>query len=700
MMRHYLYLWLFAVVISSTALSGIPPALDQLVIDLESGDNGTLQARARQVLPSYGIGAAEKMIPLLTHANQKTAAAALRVLEDILHESIHQATQEEQQCLSALIVSLLAPETTDQQKVLALQLLPYVPYLQIPLDNLSALLQQEAWREATRTALQQLQSPQAHELLCEALNDADDSFKVALLRSIAAFPPEALCPELKKYLDAPSDAVRAAALRALAKTGDPDLLPRAQQICEEVSEEYAFDAWDGRLRLNDALAERGGMWEQVMESYRNILKHAPYTLIQGGAIIGLGRYGDSGSISMIMDALDEDKEGVLEAAALEAFRALKGREVRMELAAVWAHCSATMKIGFVQLFADHPYPEYKEVLLAAAEDDNLLVQKAARKALVQAALPEAVAIFEACLRADKDTAHTDIYKEALEALPLLAERLLQAGHKEASGQAWLSIYRHAEQDALRGQALEHVIQNPVAEAFDIILDLADGDTLLHLPPVGLFGIALKAIAGDRVEEGQRLLEQALPQMTTTQTVQEALAMLPAHDSDPTLRSKLGIIPSWHIVGPFPWSAAAGFSQNYINEPQINLKASYTRDEDTLTWKEVHSADPGGLINLHSVLGAVDASVAFAFIQIEVEEGGPAQLRAGSDDGLRVWVNETLVWEKDADRGYTLDEDVVDIELRPGINSLLAAITQHAGGWAFGIRLTYPDGSPMYCTPVL
>ena len=63
------------------------------------------------------------------------------------------------------------------------------------------------------------------------------------------------------------------------------------------------------------------------------------------------------------------------------------------------------------------------------------------------------------------------------------------------------------------------------------------------------------------------------------------------------------------------------------------------------------------------------------------------------------MNGAVVLENDVDRGYALDQDSADVTLQAGVNTLLAQITQRAGGWAFGLRLTRPDGAPFPFTLV-
>ena len=51
-------------------------------------------------------------------------------------------------------------------------------------------------------------------------------------------------------------------------------------------------------------------------------------------------------------------------------------------------------------------------------------------------------------------------------------------------------------------------------------------------------------------------------------------------------------------------------------------------------------------------------------------------------------------DHDVDRPCTIDEDAAPAKLRAGRNSLLAKISQGAGGWGFSLRVTTPDDRPV------
>ncbi len=675
---------------------GASPTIDMLAADLASGDDGPRQVRARQLVPLCGGEVAWKMLPLLEDERTLVSFAALRVLEDVIHQAAASGNEADREQAAAAVLSMTAPKASDKLKLTGLRLLPYVLQEEHSLVHVAALLQREDFREPARAALEAAGTRTALAVLCDALPGADASFKVDLLRAIAAFEVGNQCSRVLPLLEDASPSVRAAALRALARTGDPALLPQARRICAAVEEEDAFDAWDGWLRLADALAERGGHWELAMAAYREILAATPHTLIACGALVGLGRYGDETVIPVIMAALTRENGAVLEAGALEAFRNLDGRAARLALVAAVPTCTADMQLRLAVLFGDIGAPEFTDTLTILANSEDSLMRETARNALLRsnplAAAPilreslEAAAGKAASWKEDRDKAAGQLLE--------LAREMQAMGQDEEAGHAWLSLYRHAESEDVRAEALDGVRRFPVPEAYDVVLALLAAGDMDSFPIDAMVGVALKAAKAGLEVEGKKLMAEIMPRLTTSDAVRRAVHALRVQGPNPEFARAIGCVNRWRIVGPFPWNISDAFTKVYIGEPVVSTSDVYAVDGKELSWQVMESADPAAVFDLHSALGPIEGATAFALASIEVAEGGPAQIRFGSDDGVHIWVNGVVVYGFDLDRGHDIDQDVVEITLNAGKNDILVQILQRFGGWAFCLRLTHSDGRPL------
>ena len=85
-------------------------------------------------------------------------------------------------------------------------------------------------------------------------------------------------------------------------------------------------------------------------------------------------------------------------------------------------------------------------------------------------------------------------------------------------------------------------------------------------------------------------------------------------------------------------------------------------------------------------------VAYAQTWVHCDQEQPARLELGTDDGVKVWLNHSVVYTNNTFRGLTPAADKVDVTLKAGWNPLLLKVTQLTAGWEFCARFVKPDGS--------
>ncbi len=83
-------------------------------------------------------------------------------------------------------------------------------------------------------------------------------------------------------------------------------------------------------------------------------------------------------------------------------------------------------------------------------------------------------------------------------------------------------------------------------------------------------------------------------------------------------------------------------------------------------------------------------VGYAWTEIKVSADTNAWLGIGSDDGLKIWLNGSLVNDRWVRRSSRLDDDIVSLRLKKGKNQLLIKIQNAFGGWSFVTRLRFRD----------
>ena len=70
------------------------------------------------------------------------------------------------------------------------------------------------------------------------------------------------------------------------------------------------------------------------------------------------------------------------------------------------------------------------------------------------------------------------------------------------------------------------------------------------------------------------------------------------------------------------------------------------------------------------------------------------MEIGSDDGIRVWLNGTLIDSIDGERPLVPNNDIAIGRFREGTNVLLVEVTNRRGYWGFALRICAPrESSP-------
>lgn len=87
---------------------------------------------------------------------------------------------------------------------------------------------------------------------------------------------------------------------------------------------------------------------------------------------------------------------------------------------------------------------------------------------------------------------------------------------------------------------------------------------------------------------------------------------------------------------------------------------------------------------------MDNSIAYAFTEFDMPQGGAGFLGIGSDDEARIWLNGKLVFEHLTGRVLKADDDVVPVYFQQGRNRLMFKVENEVGPWGFACRILNED----------
>ncbi len=155
----------------------------------------------------------------------------------------------------------------------------------------------------------------------------------------------------------------------------------------------------------------------------------------------------------------------------------------------------------------------------------------------------------------------------------------------------------------------------------------------------------------------------------------------------------GFINHWWIAGPFPnlnnqAEKNTGFPEQRIDFSQVQLF-----DSLTASWQKVKPAGLYPVIPFADLFGKRQAA-AYAWAEITAPQDQPVILKAGSNDGIALWLNGDQIHENMIPRTLTIDEDEVRAKLKKGKNQILLKVPNQGGNWQACLRVCDESGRPL------
>jgi len=153
------------------------------------------------------------------------------------------------------------------------------------------------------------------------------------------------------------------------------------------------------------------------------------------------------------------------------------------------------------------------------------------------------------------------------------------------------------------------------------------------------------------------------------------------------------IIQWYLIGPFPNPRnerleRLGLDMVFPPEMEIDLLKSYPGiDGKPVAWT-LASAPPSGRVNLR-MFEPNELVVVYALTHIYSLSDQRVPLLLGSDDGVKVFLNDREIHRFLKVRISEPDQDTVQLDLKTGWNKLLLKIENNFGGYNFLARVIDP-----------
>ena len=140
-------------------------------------------------------------------------------------------------------------------------------------------------------------------------------------------------------------------------------------------------------------------------------------------------------------------------------------------------------------------------------------------------------------------------------------------------------------------------------------------------------------------------------------------------------SRLG---PWWVIHPFDNTEEKGFDTVYPPEVEIELKKEYVgKNGRKIKWYRTNSRGENVFSNVPE-----DDVTGYALTYFESERDQKYILSLGSDDTIKIWVNDQLIFSKYVHRPLRRGDDVIELPISKGRNKILVKVTNGYGPWGF------------------
>ena len=140
-------------------------------------------------------------------------------------------------------------------------------------------------------------------------------------------------------------------------------------------------------------------------------------------------------------------------------------------------------------------------------------------------------------------------------------------------------------------------------------------------------------------------------------------------------SRLG---PWWVIHPFDNTDEKGFDTVYPPEIEIDLDKEYIgKSGREIGWYRTNRRGENVFSNVPE-----DDVTGYALTYIESDRDQKYLLSLGSDDTIKIWVNDKLIFSKYVHRPLRRADDVIELPISKGKNKILVKITNGYGPWGF------------------
>jgi HEAT repeat protein len=562
-----------------------------------------------------------------------------------------------------------------------------------------------ASQTAALQLVRELQVPEATKAVTELLPKVPEPVQVALIASLGQRGDPAAVPAIAALVRNASPSIRLASIQALDPLGDASVVPllagfaastnAAEQtaarqaltdlnrgpVTETLLNQLAAASPEVKAELARALGSRGAavavprLVEMAQQGPPPVRKAALPALAQLVTPAQLGSL-----VALVLQVNDEAGRSQAAEALNTACQRLLLKDGKLTVEPLLTGLktgSTEARLALLPICSGLNDPSVRAALRSSLQEQNPNIRTGAIRAMCDSSDPE---LLHDLVGVARQAREPNLQTLAISGSVRLAtqEGPLPRPERVAVLRELLGLAARPEQKRLVLAGLGETAEPEALKAVETVL--ADQAVAAEAARAAIKIAA--ALPGAEAQSSVAVLNQALvanPDAATRRELQTTIKQI---------EESADFIIQWQVAGPFQQAGkdyAALFDMVFPPE---------TGDAQAATWRALPpAADPKRpwAMDLLKTIGG-DERVAYARTWVHSDHNQSARLELGSDDGLKVWLNDQPIFSLNVARALRPGSDTVNVNLHSGWNSLLLKITQHNQGWAFCARLRKSDGS--------
>jgi HEAT repeat protein len=552
-----------------------------------------------------------------------------------------------------------------------------------------------------------LQVPNSSTELAKLLPDLEPAVQISLVEGLAQRGDPSALPALAALAANAQSQLRLALIQAFDELGDASVVPllagfaasgsagqqkaarlvladlRRGDVTQALIEQLSAASPEVQAELARALGARGD--KAAVPKLLDSAQHGPASA-RKGVLQALSVLVDNSQLGALVDLVLQAKEPAGRAEAAEALNSAcqhiliqQGHADATPLVQGFEKGSTEARAALLPICGGFVDPKIRATLRIALHDQDAPVHSAAIRAICDTTDPELLPDLLELARLTKEDSVRSLAIDGGVRLVTQEETVkLPPSRRVAALKALLACASRPEQKRMVLAGFGDV---PDVKALGVVDTELDDSAVRNEAARAAVKIAT-ALAGSDAQKCELTLKKALgaaDDAGTRQAVQAALKQL---------QETYDYLTNWQVAGPYRQA-----DKDYAALFDVAFPPENKNSQD-VKWQALPAGtDPKRpwVMDLLKALGGQEC-VAYARTWVHSDQEHGAVLELGSDDGVKVWLNDKQVYALNVARALQPGSDKVNVTLHPGWNPLLFKITQNNQGWEFCARFRNADGS--------